>query len=137
MALTLDVYTHIGLHDERRAIEKLPKLHSPDDKSRAVALKTGTNDRPVELAENGQEKLTPKLTPFLTPTAFSEHNGLAATGNERGNSQETDNTSNYQNSKRLGKESNCLATVGVGENEMGRGGLEPPTQGFSVPCSTN
>jgi len=25
----------------------------------------------------------------------------------------------------------------VGENEMGRGGFEPPTHGFSVLCSTN
>ena len=136
-ALTLDVYTHIGLHDERRAVENLPKLHNPDQKGRAVALKTGTDDKPVEHAENGQEKLTPKLTPFSTPTAFSEKNQSATIGNEQGSSQEKYNTDNYSEDKHLDNEDDRLATVGVGENEMGRGGFEPPTQGFSVPRSTN
>ena len=136
-ALTLDVYTHIGLNDERRAVENLPELHSPNANSRAVALKTGTDDMPVEHAEKGQEKLTPKLTPFLTPTAFSGYDGLATAGNEQGNCQEEDNTDNYSDDKHLDNEDDRLATVGVGENEMGRGGFEPPTQGFSVPCSTS
>ncbi len=115
-ALTLDVYTHIGLNDERRAIEKLPKLHSPDDNCRAVALRTGTDDEPVRHAENGQEKLTPKLTPFLTPTAFSEKNRSAAIGNEQGNFQDNDNSNNYVSDKHLGKENDRLATVGAGAN---------------------
>ncbi|MCX5635478.1 MAG: hypothetical protein NTW55_06560, partial [Planctomycetota bacterium] len=63
-ALTLDVYTHIGLYDERRAIEKLPQLHNSDGKdagnNRAVALKTGTDNKPVEPAQNGSKELTPK-----------------------------------------------------------------------------
>jgi hypothetical protein len=38
---------------------------------------------------------------------------------------------------RLEMESNLVAAVGAGEKEMGRGGFEPPTHGFSVRCSTN
>ncbi len=67
-ALTLDVYTHIGLHDERRAIEKLPQLHNTNgknlEKNQAAALKTGTDNKPVETAQNGSKELTPKMTQF-------------------------------------------------------------------------
>ncbi len=92
-ALTLDVYTHIGLHDERRAVEKLPQLHNIDgkdaEKNQAVALKTGTDDKPVKAAQNSPKKLTPKLTPFLTPAAFSGRNQSATFGNEQGGFQDT------------------------------------------------
>lgn len=91
-ALTLDVYSHIRLYDERRAIEKLPQLHKIDtkdaEKNRAVAQRTGTDDRPVGAAQNGSEKLTLKSTPFLTPTAFSECNRSSALGNEEDDSKE-------------------------------------------------
>ena len=84
-ALTLDVYSHIGLYDERRAIEKLPQLHNPDNKkseiNRAIAQRTGTDDKPLESTQNRSKKLTPKLTPFLTPTAFSGCNQSATIGN--------------------------------------------------------
>ena len=131
-ALTLDVYTHLGVHDERRAIEKLPKLHSPDDNCRAVALKTGTDDRPVRVTENGQEKLTPKLTPFLTPTPFSEDDQSATIGNQQDNCQEKDNSDNYISDKHLGKEHDRLATVGVGENEKGGGRIRTDDNGFAI-----
>ncbi len=68
-ALTLDVYTHIGLHDERRAVEKLPQLHNIDgkdaEKNQAVALKTGTDDKPVKAAQNSPRRLTPVMRPSL------------------------------------------------------------------------
>ncbi len=140
-ALTLDVYTHIGLHDERRAIEKLPQLHNTNEKNleknRAVALKTGTDNKPVETAQNGSKELTPKLTPFLTPTAFSGCNRSATVGNEQDNSQENNENDNCLNGEQLGTKKDRLALAVVGENEMGRGGFEPPTHGFSVRCSTS
>ena len=114
VALTLDVYTHIGLNDERRAIESLPRLHSPDEKGRAVALKTGTDDGPVRVAKNGQEQLTPKLTPFLTPTAFSEKNQSATIGNERDDLGEDGTSANCVDNRHLDNENDCSATVGVG-----------------------
>lgn len=101
-ALTLDVYSHIGLYDERRAIEKMPQLHNTNEKdlekNQAVALKTGTDNKPVETAQNGSKELTPKWTPFLTPTAYSVCNQSATVGNEQDNFQEN------------GKNDNCLNT---------------------------
>jgi len=140
-ALTLDVYTHIGLYDERRAIEKLPQLHNSDGKdagkNRAVALKTGTDNKPVETAQNGSKELTLKLTPFLTPTAYSVCNRSATVGNERDDFQENNENDNCLNSEQLGIKKDSLTLAVVGENQMGRGGFEPPTHGFSVRCSTN
>ncbi len=47
--LTIGIYTHIGISDERRALEKMPTLTNPDDQcNRAVALRTGTEDRSLE-----------------------------------------------------------------------------------------
>ena len=52
IGLTMDTYTHIGLYDERAAINSLPALPALDGgnigKNKAVALKTGTDDLAVE-----------------------------------------------------------------------------------------
>ena len=140
-ALTLDVYTHIGLYDERRAIEKLPQLHNAGskdaEKKRAVALKTGTNNKPVETAQNESKELTPKLTPFLTPTAYSGCNRSVTVGNEQDNFQKNNENDNCLNDGQLGIKKDSLALAVVGKNRMGRSGFEPPTHGFSVRCSTN
>ncbi len=131
----------IGLYDERQAVKRLPQLHNIErkdaDKNRAVALKTGTDNKPVETAQNGQKKLTPKLTPFLTPTAYSGRNRSATVGNEQDNLKENSKNDNCLNSEQLGIKKDSLALAVVGENVMGRGGFEPPTHGFSVRCSTN
>ena len=113
--LTLDVYTHIGLNDERRAMENLPELHRTNQKGRAVALKTGTDDTPIGATQNGQEKLTPHLTPKLTHTAFPAYDRSSAIGNERGTSSENDNSDNYSDGKHLDNKDDRLATVGVGK----------------------
>ena len=139
-ALTLDVYTHIGLHDERRAIEKMPQLHDPDGKkdagkNQAVALRTGTDNKPVDTAQKGPKTLTPKRTPFLTPTAYSGCDQSSPVGNELDNLRENESNANCLNGGQLDSESHRLATVGMGESEMGRSGFEPPTHGFSVRCS--
>jgi len=140
-ALTLDVYSHIGLYDERRAIERLPQLHNTDNKkserNRAVAQRTGTDDRPVDVVQKGSKELTRKLTPFLTPTAFSGCNRSAAIGNKQGNHKENNKNDNCLNSGELGIKKDSLSLAVTGKKEMGRGGFEPPTHGFSVRCSTN
>jgi len=50
-ALTMDTYTHIGLYDERAALDKLPELPNIDknksETERAVTRKTGTDNLPV------------------------------------------------------------------------------------------
>jgi len=51
IGLTMDTYTHIGLYDERAAIDSLPELPSlgenKNDENKATALKTGTDDMSV------------------------------------------------------------------------------------------
>lgn len=140
-ALTLDVYSHIGLYDERRAIEKLPQLHNignkKSERNRAVAQRTGTDDRPLESTQNRSEKLTPKLTPFLTPTAYPACNRSATVGNGQENLKENSENDNSLNSGELGIKKDSLASAVMGKNEMGRAGIEPATHGFSVLSSTH
>jgi len=138
-ALTLEVYTHIGLYDERRVVENLPPLtdRTSTENNRAVALKTGTDNESVGVAQRSSKELTLKWTPFLTPTAYSENNQSATVGNEQSKSQENSKSCNCLNNGELGTKKDSLALAVVGGNEMGRGGLEPPTHGFSVRCSTN
>jgi hypothetical protein len=50
---------------------------------------------------------------------------------------ENNDNDNRFNEGELNNESKDLAAVGTGEIELGRGGIEPPTHGFSVRCSTN
>jgi hypothetical protein len=125
--LTMSRYSHVLRGQESEAIAGLPDLSLPSSKSQA-ARATGTD---------GAEELTPKLTPFLTPTAFPTCNRLSAVGNGPDNLQENANTDKCLKDGELDTESPPLAAVGMGENEMGRGGFEPPTHGFSVRCSTN
>ena len=130
-ALTLDVYTHIGLYDERRAIEKLPQLHNTGEKdtekNRAVALKTGTDNKPVESVQNAQKKLTPKLTPLLTPTAYPGCNRSATAGSERNSFSENADGRNQLPSNDLGiKKDNSSSN----DNKNGEGGIR--TRGTSI-----
>ena len=97
-----------------------------------MALKTGTDDRPVGATQNGQEKLTPKLTPFSTPTAFSKYDRSSTIGNEQGNSPEKDDIDNYSNDRHLGKENDRLATVGMGVNGKGGGRIRTDDNGFAI-----
>ncbi|MFA5239685.1 MAG: tyrosine-type recombinase/integrase [Phycisphaerae bacterium] len=51
IGLTMDTYTHVGLYDERAALDSLPVLPTLDDSktynNKAVALKTGMDDMSV------------------------------------------------------------------------------------------
>jgi len=140
ITLTMDVYTHIGLFDERQGVDKMPLLPSigSNEKNiqsgKAVALKTGTDNKPVEAVQDGSKELTTKLTPFLTPTAFSGCNQSETIGNEQDNFQENGENDNCLNGGQLGTKKDSLSSAVVGKNGMGRGGFEPPTHGFSVRC---
>ena len=47
----MDIYTHIGLYNERSALDSMPKLPSLNkneiNENKSVALKTGTDNLPV------------------------------------------------------------------------------------------
>ncbi len=64
IGLTMDTYTHIGLHDERAALDVLPPLpdSTTDQCNSAVARKTGTDDLPVEQGESAYKPAYKKLT---------------------------------------------------------------------------
>jgi hypothetical protein len=117
-------------------VEKLPQLHNTDNKksemNRAVAKRTGTDDKPLRSTQNRSEKLTPKWTPFLTPSAFSESDRMETLGNEQDDHKENSENDNCLNSGQLGVKKDNLSLNVTGKKEMGRGGFEPPTHGFSV-----
>jgi len=121
-----DRYTHIRLHDERAAIERLPDLSLPDNRQRNAA--TGTDNRVVDAADT-----TPKdLTPQLTPIAYSGCNQSAANVNPRpADSKEAQNCKHSQSSK-LGTESSELSVGVADKSETRPAGLEPATFGFEV-----
>jgi len=52
IALTMDVYTHIGFHDERQGIDKMSSLPSiggnQTEGSESAMLKTGTDGLPIQ-----------------------------------------------------------------------------------------
>ena len=56
IGLTMDTYTHIGLHDERAALDSLPELPSLAE-NKAAALKTGTDDMCVGVDRSAYKKL--------------------------------------------------------------------------------
>ena len=56
----------------------------------------------------------------------------ATVGNEQDNFPKNNENDNYLNSEQLGIKKDSLALAVVGDNEMGRDGIEPPTHGFSV-----
>jgi len=133
--LTMSRYTHIFAGQESEAVARLPDLSLPSKGQKAVA--TGTDNMSVDTAKSSSEKLTPKLTPKLTLAAYPDSNRLAALGNEQDDRQENTKSDNSLGSGILDTESQQLSTVGIGETVMGRGGIEPPTHGFSVRCSTD
>ena len=72
--LTMSRYTHTLTGQEAKAVEAMPDLSLPSSGKQAA---TGTDDRCAAVAQNGPKRLTPKLT----PTAYSECNWSSAVGN--------------------------------------------------------
>ncbi len=125
--LTMSRYSHVLRGQESKAIEGLPDLSLPS-KQRQRAKATGTD---------GSGEWTPKWTPELTLPAYSGCDRSSPVGSGQSEARKNDSSRNCRESGKLDAENNRLAAVGMGETEMGRGGFEPPTHGFSVRCSTN
>ncbi len=89
IGLTMDTYTHIGLYDERTALDSLPELPSLDgDKSRdssAAAVRTGTDDLPVAAIESDYKPAYKKLTKNAYPDMNDSSSNGNTSENERGN----------------------------------------------------
>ena len=80
IGLTMDTYTHIGLYDERTALDSLPKLPSLDsdkvEDNKAAAMRTGTDDLPVAATESAYKPAYKKLT----KNAYSDKNWVSFFG---------------------------------------------------------
>ena len=124
--LTMSRYSHVLRGQESKAIEGLPDLSLPSKQSQR-ATASGTD---------GSGEWTPKWTPELTLPAYSGCDRSSAVGSGHGRVRKNDGDHNCRESGKLGSESHRMATVGMGESEMGRGGFEPPTHGFSVRSRT-
>jgi len=78
IGLTKDTYTHIGLYDERAALDSLPELPVLDGKensqTEAAALKTGTDELPVESDKSAYKPAYKKLA----KNAYSDNNAVAS-----------------------------------------------------------
>jgi len=104
IGLTMDTYTHIGLYDERNAIDSLPKLPSLDkdetDEKKAASLKTGTDNLPVSSDEKSYRKLTGET--------YFDRNKLASDG--------TPKQSENAESLALGGRDNTLTDRNIGND---------------------
>jgi len=126
--LTMSRYTHIFSGQESEAVAGLPDLSLPSKQSQK-AIGTGTDNRPVKAAQNGKEKLTLKLTPKSTPTAFSGCNQSATVGNEQDTTDKNDSDCNCLNGRNLDSESDSLSADVTDKSQPRLKGFEPLTFG--------
>ena len=117
--LTIGRYSHARLHDLTGALDALPDLQ-PQGSNREALQATGTDPRTpvVDGQQIGQQ--------YSGKTAHK----LARRDNQKGGEPEA------------GDAPQVVAMTSLGntrqeKSEVVRGGVEPPTPGFSVPCSTN
>jgi hypothetical protein len=68
-------YAHTLVQQEDDAVKKLPDLSLPSEQEQAA---TATDGKRAGLSQNGSKRLTPKLRPLLTPTAYCENDELAS-----------------------------------------------------------
>ena len=135
-ALTMEVYSHIGLYDIRRAVERLPQSNidgKDTNESQAATLKTGTDNKPVDAVQNGSEKLTPKLTPFLTltPTDYSGCNWPATVGNKLEDNRKSDEDSKSLTDRLLNSKQVQISLSVTGQKLQAAAGFEPANNGFA------
>ncbi len=125
--LTLGIYAHLGISDERRALENLPTIpgvgENDREKNRDVVLRTGTDNRPVDIAGDAPKKLTAKLTAKSTETAYSGCDQSATNGTTTMEQAGKGVNHNFLNGGTLDKKKASLASAG---NEKRRGGDSNP-----------
>ena len=126
--MTMSRYTHIFRGQESEAVAGMPDLSLPS-KAKQKAVATGTDNRSVKTAQNNPKELTPKLTPFLTPTAFSACNRSATIGNEQDNFQENGENDNCLNSGELDSKKESLSANVTDKKELRLRGFGPLTFG--------
>jgi integrase len=111
ITLTMDRYSHVYRDDLTAALDALPDLSQP---LFYTCTATGTDD------------LAARLSPPLSPVGDRRRSGVESGAAMSGKGSEENHPQKLDDSG-----------VSQGETEMGRGGIEPPTHGFSVHCSTS
>ena len=116
----MDTYTHIGLYDERAAIDSLPKLPSLDgnenNQNKVVGSKTGTDNLPVKCDESAYKPAYKKLA----KNAFFGCDKPSLIDTKKNENQESLESSKSLGAVVLGSESNRLSTRDTGKNERRR-----------------
>ena len=123
--LTMDIYTHVQLHDERAALEKLPDLPTIDDKQNAVAMKSGTDDMPVNTDRITYKPAYKKLTKnaYSISNQSSLIDGKATI--EQGKISKLVECDMSLKSGMLGGENNQLPLIDTQENHRSRRDSNP------------
>ena len=132
--LTMSRYTHIFRGQESEAVAGMPDLSLPS-KGAQKAVATGTDNKPIGAVQHSAKELTLKLTPFLTPTAYSGCNQSATVGNEQDTFRENDGNGNCLNSGELDHKKKSLSANVTDKKELRPRGLEPLTFGLGNRCS--
>jgi len=137
ITLTMDRYTHTVLDDQAAALAALPDLPGPDAPEEGEALRQAVGGPPAAniAARNpgaeasGPVKRSDSVAPPVAPNGCNAWPGMARNDQEHVTPQENEKCPESGISA-----ANCNELQF--STALGRGGLEPPTQGFSVPCST-
>ena len=126
--LTLGVYTHLGISDERRALDKMPILTSPATKSnQAAALKTGTDDLPVDAVGGAYKPAYKKLA----KNAYLDSASMSANGTRAEGNRKSDEDSKSLSGGLLGSKEVQLALPVRGQKKQAAMGFEPMNNGFA------
>jgi len=136
IALTMDTYTHIGLYDERAALDSLPVLPSLDgnrnDEDEALALKTGTDGMPIGIDKSAYKPAYKKLT----KNAYFDKNRLSANVNKPNDNGEFIESDKSLSTGMLGSENNQMSLPDTDKNKRSRRDSNPrylSVQRFSRP----
>jgi len=130
--LTLSRYTHTLTGQEADAVASLPDLSSLQKKGNVA---TGTDGKVVDMIQNGSEKLTPNLTPQLTPTAYSECNQLAADVNSVSPKAEEVEVRKRLPREKLSSNRHRMSSSDNDQKGIRPAGFEPATFGLGNRCS--
>ena len=129
ITLTMDRYSHTVLGEQSDALAALPDLTGP---ARQEQRATGTDGRNTVAAEQAEPpKSEPERLAFCLAQLDSKQ---SASVHHDSVSERSDASDKKRNNPR-----NVRTKRGIlpAQKEVVRGGIEPPTHGFSVRCSTN
>jgi len=126
--LTLGIYAHIGISDERRALDKMPTLTSPTTESnRSAALKTGTDDMPINEARGAYKRAYKKLT----KNAYCDSASISSVVNNPESNRKSGEDSKSLSDRALGSKRNQISPPVIRQKQQAAAGFEPANNGFA------